>query len=69
MNVTVSYDPQDGREVLDTLHLVSPNTTHLTRSDLAKIIRSYALKIRDDGSTHSLKDVFSFIDSLNVIGR
>ena len=69
MNVTVSYDPQDRSEVLEALCLVSPNTTHLTRTDLAKIIRSYALKIRNDESTHSLKDIFSFVDSLNVIGR
>ena len=69
MKVTISYDPQDRREVLDTLHLVSPNTANMNRTDLAKVIRSYALKIKDGEKTHSLKDVFSFVDSLNVIGR
>jgi hypothetical protein len=69
MKVTVSYNPQDKKEVLDTLYLVSPNTANVTRADLAKIIRSYALKIRNDGSTHSLKDVFSYVDSLNLIGK
>ena len=69
MKVTISYDPQDGREVADTLHLVSPHTTNMSRTDLAKVIRSYALKIKDGDKTHSLKDVFSFVDSLNIIGR
>jgi hypothetical protein len=69
MKVTVTFDPQDRKEVADTLYLVSPNTANMNRTDLAKIIRSYAVQIRDGEKTHSLKDVFSFVDSLNVIGR
>jgi hypothetical protein len=69
MKVTVTFDPQDRKEVADTLYLVSPNTANMNRTDLAKVVRSYAVQIRDGEKTHSLKDVFSFIDSLNVIGR
>ena len=69
MKVTVTFDPQDRKEVADTLYLVSPNTANMNMTDLAKIIRSYAVQIRDGEKTHSLKDVFSFVDYLNVIGR
>jgi len=69
MKVTVTFAPQDRKEVADTLYLVSPNTANMNRTDLAKVVRSYAVQIRDGEKTHSLKDVFSFIDSLNVIGR
>ena len=69
MKVTISYNPQDKKEVLDTLYLVSPNTANMTRTDLARIIQSYARKVRNDDNTHSLKDVFSYVDSLNLIGR
>ncbi len=69
MKVTVTFDPQDMREVADTLYLVSTNTAPMNRTELAKVIRSYAMKIKDGEKTHSLKDVFSFVDSLNVIRK
>ncbi len=69
MKVTVAFDPQDRKEVADTLYLVSPNTANMSRTELAKVIRSYALKMKDGEKTHSLKDVFSFVDSLSVIRK
>jgi hypothetical protein len=69
MKVTVSFDPQDRKEVVDALYLISPTTANMNRADLAKIIRSYAVQIRDGEKTHSLKDVFSFVDSLNIIRK
>ena len=69
MKVTVTFDPQDIKEIEDTLYLVSPYTTNMNRTELAKVIRSYAVKMKDGEKTHSLKDVFSFVDSLNVIRK
>jgi hypothetical protein len=69
MKVTVSFDPQDRKEVVDALYLISPTTANMNRADLAKIIGSYAVQIRDGEKTHSLKDVFSFVDSLNIIRK
>lgn len=69
MQVTVTFDPQDRKEITDTLYLVSPYTTNMNRTELAKVIRSYAMKMKDGEKTHSLKDVFSFVDSLNVIRK
>ena len=69
MKVTISYNPQDKKEVLETLYLVSPNTANVTRIDLAKIIQSYARAVACNGGTHSLKDAFSYVDSLNLIGK
>ena len=69
MKVTVTFDPQDRKEIVDTLCLVSPYTTNMNRTELAKVIRSYAVKMKDGEKTHSLKDVFSFVDSLNVIRK
>ena len=69
MKVTVTFDPRDRTEVADTLYLVSPNTAPMNRTELAKLIRSYAVKVKDGEKTHSLKDVFSFVDSLNIIRK
>ena len=58
MKVTVTFDPEDNREILQALDTIAPRMIHTNKEYLVKCLRDYA---KSGGST-SQKDLRSFVD-------
>ena len=69
MQVTITFDPNDRKEVSDLLDLISPDTAKLSRKDVVKIVRSYAMKVAEGEYSPSTKEVTSFVHSLKLIRK
>lgn len=69
MQVTITFDPNDRKEVSDLLTLISPDTAKLSRAEVVKIVRSYAMKVAEGECSPSTKEVTSYVHSLNLIRK
>ena len=69
MKVSILYNPDDSKEVTNTLNIVAPMMIHCSRDQLMRAMRTFVRDFEKGKVGSNVKDIRAFIDQQFPIKR
>jgi len=62
MKVSILYNPDDSKEVINTLNIVAPMMIHCSRDQMMRALREFVRDVEKGKVASNMKDIKSFVD-------